>query len=191
MSRTISKVTTPQWWRRSAAGASEAAKRIRALLLAILLAPGTALALPTAPADDNCQPNIVMKTALPDGHIATMMVKLTGERPLLALPVGNTDTSWVDEMYMLIASEELEGAIGLLYDNIDDMLLEERMQECDRILQMLDLSKMESYLMIGVLSITLSAANKLPSRPALVTRIENVLQQTHPDDVNDLLRGLR
>lgn len=98
---------------------------------------------------------------------------------------------WVLQMYDLVASKRLEEAIDLLYDNVDDMLLEGKMQECDDILQQIDIRRLDSYLMIGLLSITLSASEHLPHRKVLVEEIENYLRATEPERADALMKGLR
>lgn len=98
---------------------------------------------------------------------------------------------WVEEMYLLVAHRELERAVDLLFERVDDLLLEGRMNECDAILRTIDIDQLDSNLMVSLLSITLPAASELPYRPTLVARVESSFMKTDPERTAGLLRGLR
>lgn len=102
-----------------------------------------------------------------------------------------TAPPWLDEVYVLVSQQNLEGAIDLLFDRIDDLLLAGRMQECDKILRAVELGRLESNLLVGLLTATLPAAHSLPYRATLVVEIEAIFLKSFPERVNGLLSGLR
>lgn len=188
-------------------GVSKAARNLTLILAALMgLAPTTVLALPCGVEDDlapvmtQSGPEEVAKwlvQTMPISGFATADTSISGadERHYLlgeAEPSTNDgDDAWIMQMYGLIASHELEDAIDLLYDNVDDLLLAGKMQECDAVLRTLDLSRLESHLMVGLLSITLVASDHLPHRKTLVVAIEEHFMATEPENVEALMGGLR
>ncbi len=101
------------------------------------------------------------------------------------------DLAWVTQMYVLVACNELEDAIDLLYDNVGELLLAGKMSECDAILRTIDIHRLEGNLMVGILSITLAAREHLPHRKTLVAEIEEHFRLTDPKNVEALMSGLR
>lgn len=172
-------------------GASKAATSLALIFLAVTgLAPTTVRALPCG------EPSIEVRA-----HVDDVAKWLIRTRPISGLTSADKsddaatpeegDKAWVEQMYALIASNELEDAIDLLYDNVDEMLLADKMSECDAILRTIDISRLEGKLMVGVLSITLAAREHLPYRAVLVAEIEEHFRLTDPENVEALVSGLR
>lgn len=82
-------------------------------------------------------------------------------------------------------------ASDLLFEKIDDLLLEGKMEEADEAIRAIDVDKLDSSLLVGVLSVTLRARDLLRTRPALVRAIEKRLHDIVPGRVEELMSGLR
>jgi len=98
--------------------------------------------------------------------------------------------SWLAHLYILVDEGHIDQSIDVLYDRVDDLLLAGDFGTVDNLLGIIDLDRLDSYLLIGMLSITLAAASKLPSRPEFVEKVRGRLTLLAPDRVGRLLKGL-
>ena len=98
---------------------------------------------------------------------------------------------WLDEVYSLTARGEIDSAIDVLFDHVDDLLLEGDFSTCNELLIAVDLKRLDTNLLIAILSITLSASEKLPNRTLLVSRVEKRLAELAPERLHSLMDGLR
>lgn len=174
-------------------GASKAATSLSLIIAALMgLAPTTVRALPAGVVEEPA-PVRVHADDVAKWLVRTMPISglASAGKSDDAAPPEEGDKAWVEQMYTLIASNELEDAIDLLYDNVDEMLLAGKMSECDAILRTIDIHRLEGHLMVGVLSITLAAREHLPHRTVLVAEIEEHFRLTDPDNVEALMSGLR
>lgn len=117
----------------------------------------------------------------------------SGEPKMLALPISTgcpTEVVWLERVYVLVSQAELEDAIDLLFEQVDDLLLAGRFNDCDKILQKVDIDRLETNLMIGLLSVTLAAAKELPNRALVMSAIRESLTRSDPARVERLLNGL-
>jgi hypothetical protein len=102
--------------------------------------------------------------------------------------------TWVDDMYECDAAGRRDKAIDILYDTIDRLLYAGEFETVAEFMDTtLDIERVSTSLLLGVLTITLCAAAQLPSRADLVTRIEAELhaRKKSPKEIEELLRGLR
>lgn len=203
MPRPISKEKNAKWWSQPIAGISEAARALQGLVIALLMtAPSTVLALPCS------EPP--REQVVPSTHLNRMLNKhgeATSHHAMLALPAARVvdepdDQSvkiraisaahpWLEEMYTFVSKKHYELAIDLLFEKVDHMLIEGQMRECDLLLQGIDLARLESNMLVGLLSVTLEAGDYLPYRRELFSRIEQIFTKTSPERVERLLVGLR
>jgi hypothetical protein len=98
---------------------------------------------------------------------------------------------WLDDVYAFVAAKDDERAVELVFDTIDDLLLEGRFQVCDDTLRAVDVERLNPTLLLALLSITLAAKDRLHGREALLKRIERRLRTLAPERVEELLHGLR
>jgi len=101
---------------------------------------------------------------------------------------------WLQEIYQQVETGTEEGtdrAIDILFKHIDTMFLDGEFEGCNEILPKIDLERLDTNLLVGLLSITVAAKDKLPSRPELVRRIEERLTILAPDRVRRLVSDLR
>jgi hypothetical protein len=99
--------------------------------------------------------------------------------------------NWLNEFYELAKINKNDLGMDLLFDNVDEMLCDGKFKEVDDLLETMDLSILNTTLLIGLLSITSAAKNKLKNRASLVQRIEEIFKVTDPERVDRLLKGLR
>ncbi|WP_428265089.1 hypothetical protein [Haliangium sp.] len=98
---------------------------------------------------------------------------------------------WLGDVYSLVARQQPDEAIDILFDHIDELLSEGQFARCDSVLRAIDLDRLDTNLVVAVLSITLSAADELPHRARLLSRAEKRLSVLAPERVERLLHGLR
>lgn len=98
---------------------------------------------------------------------------------------------WLAEVYEAVAERRVRHAIDVLFERMDDLFLEGKFQEADRILSSVDVEKLDENLMVGFLTITFAAKEHLNNRDALYQHIEDKLRQTlTPGELSSLLQGL-
>ena len=101
------------------------------------------------------------------------------------------NTEWLEEMYAHVAASRLDEAMDLLFDRVDDALCDGLMTEVDALLPMIDLTRLDTNLMVGLLSVTSGAKVELTNRAALVTDISARIMEIVPERAERILRGLR
>jgi hypothetical protein len=69
-----------------------------------------------------------------------------------------------------------DAALDLIYDWVDEMLRNEKMVELDSALTKLSVADLSTDLLLGVLTATLPARNRLPSRSRLFAEIEKAIR---------------
>jgi hypothetical protein len=99
--------------------------------------------------------------------------------------------SWLPEVYALVEQGQQESAADIVFKNVDDLLSTAEFRRCDELLQMVDVKRLDINLMMSFLAITLAAKEELPSRAALLRRIDARLHALAPERVEALLRTLR
>jgi hypothetical protein len=95
------------------------------------------------------------------------------------------------QIYKHVAAGEVDEATDVLFDCVDDMLIEGCFAKCDAWIQRIDLKKLDTNLLVGLLSITYVARHHLESRAELVLRVEKRLIELAPDRAESLMRGRR
>lgn len=94
---------------------------------------------------------------------------------------------WVENIY----DNDDDRAMDILFDHVDDMFLEGKFIECDSILQSIDLDRLSSTMLVGVMSIMHAARDKLPSHKNILSKIESRLKILCPDRIDALMNGFR
>lgn len=95
------------------------------------------------------------------------------------------------ELYRLGTIGKTDAALDLLYDTLDDLLLDHQYAECEKYLRDMDPEKLPNAVLVGLLTITFAARRFLRERANAYGRIARKLSQTmSPDQVAATLRGL-
>ncbi len=102
------------------------------------------------------------------------------------------ERSWVEELAELQDNEGTDAAIDRLFDLFDDLHFAGRFEESDSKLYAGGLDRLNDKLLVGLLTITVPARDHLPSRPALVQRVEELLlaRGRSKKELQRLLEGL-
>lgn len=96
------------------------------------------------------------------------------------------------EVYAAVGStSRTDHTIDVLFNTIDDMLIDGEFDSCDAGLETLDLERLDTNLLIAALSITKSAAPILPSRQRFVERVEQRVRELAPERLEELMSGIR
>ena len=85
--------------------------------------------------------------------------------------------------------KQTDSALDLLYDGIDDKLRNGEFEDVDRMLSRLKAVQLSADMLLGVLTATLPAKTKLPSRKKLLMTTETVLRNRGEYE-DGLLAGL-
>lgn len=98
--------------------------------------------------------------------------------------------------WLRLASEEEKidkhhKAIDIIFNNIDDRLLEGKFEDINEDLKLINIPNTSTLLLVAVLTITLTAYNKLDYRSKFFESIEQEFLEREGDRTKELLRGLR
>lgn len=99
--------------------------------------------------------------------------------------------AWVRDLYSLVGQGRHDDAIDVLFSTVNRMFVKGEFAKCDEALRAIDVARLDTNLLVGVLTSTLCAAEHLPSRNDVIHRVENRLRQLAPDRVERLLANLR
>src|SRR5690554_3245725 len=98
------------------------------------------------------------------GSAATL--RAAKQRPDEEVGSPAADMGWLDRVYSLVASGETDDAVDLIFDFVDDRLLEGDAARVDDLLVTTDVKRLDTTLMLAVLSITKPASDQLCNRAA-------------------------
>ncbi len=83
-----------------------------------------------------------------------------------------------------------EAALDVAYDTVDRLLTERKFQECDDLLDLVDVDSMALAVSLGLCSITSPARRELRRRANYVQRLRERLRRTDAERVERLLAGI-
>ncbi|NJK32157.1 MAG: hypothetical protein HC927_06975 [Deltaproteobacteria bacterium] len=121
-----------------------------------------------------------------DEGTTVVLVAAETESSVLAEPLA-----WLEDIYSLVAAGDSRAAADILCERIDDMLLAGEFARCDGVLRSIDIGRLDSKLLVTLLSVTVAAAGQLTERSRLVTKIERRLAKDAPERIERMLEGLR
>jgi plasmid stability protein len=82
-------------------------------------------------------------------------------------------------------------AVRHAFSFVEEALLAEKLEVCERALQLADPRLLDVTTATGLLAVTLQAKGKLCNRDDYYARVEAWLRKERPEDVEGLLEGLR
>jgi hypothetical protein len=97
---------------------------------------------------------------------------------------------WLAQVYSYVKVGGIDDALDLICGHFDAVFDAGKFEDCDAELRSVDVTRLEENTLVGFLSFTLPAADKLPSRKDLFDRIEMQLYRLSCDRVKALLSGL-
>lgn len=74
-------------------------------------------------------------------------------------------------------------SIDMVFDHINNLLLEKNFKEVNRILEDINIEQLQSFALLAFLTITIAAKDKLPSREVYYNSLQDILSP-------NLLKGL-
>jgi hypothetical protein len=98
---------------------------------------------------------------------------------------------FLNRVYQAVARGDTDGATDEVYDRFDGLLERGEFAACDRILQRVDLGRLDSNLMVAFLVITLPARQHLHERAPFYRGVQRILTRDRGREaVEPILRGL-
>ena len=98
--------------------------------------------------------------------------------------------SFVDDAQRLASQGKIDAALDLIYDRADEMLLAGEFDELDAIIETLDVEQLSVDVLLGVLTITLPAKDKLTTRKEFFESVQRSLTD-RGEYKEGLLTGLK
>jgi len=98
---------------------------------------------------------------------------------------------WVEVAYSQVFQSNNEGAVDVIFDQLDQLLLDGDFLKCDEVLREIDVNLLNAHTIIAILSVTLRASKKLENRVDFVSRARQRLEEITPNRVDVLLLGLK
>ena len=90
-------------------------------------------------------------------------------------------------IYSLVMTFEIDEATDVLFKYVDDLLSTQKFSQCDEFLQAIDLDRLDSNLILALLSLTRAAEKDLPYRPKLLTKARARLVELDPHRADRIL----
>jgi hypothetical protein len=97
--------------------------------------------------------------------------------------------SFVRRARRLDAQQQTDAALDLIYDSVDELLRSNRFSELDAIIARVAADDCSTDVLLGLLTATLPARSKLPSRKHFFRAVNRSLK-TRPEYEDGLLAGL-
>ena len=95
-------------------------------------------------------------------------------------------------LQLLYEEKKIDSAIDLVFNKFDTKFIDGEFAEVDHILEVLDYERLESSVILGVLTASSWAKSKLVHRPAFLANVEILFIERHGRVKTDkLLEGLR
>jgi len=99
---------------------------------------------------------------------------------------------WLDKVMQLDREGQVDDAIDIVYENMDELLLDGKYQAAGEILEHIECDQLSEYLLIAFATITLTKKKIIPKRDDFMARVRDSLRRRGTDDeeIDDLLAGL-
>ncbi len=123
----------------------------------------------------------VLRTAI--GHI-----NISDSVPLIR-PSSLSDLRFLDQVRRLANTGEIDAALDILYDKMDRLLVNREFSVADAAMSSVDIESFPIDISLGLLTITLPAAAKLPSRKLFFQELKQQLR-AGGEDAERILVGL-
>lgn len=102
----------------------------------------------------------------------------------------NNEIQWINQIYSYLDHGDRDAVIDLLFDTFEKLYIK-NIEQLNNILQIIDLDRLDSYVLFALLCLTFEGKERLSYRSTLVQKIENRLKILVPDRVEKLMSGLR
>ena len=124
------------------------------------------------------------------GWVRPILLKAAAERLERRSVAAQPSTlTWLAEAVVLAERGKKDESLDVIFDALDDLLLQSRFKECDEALTSMVTDRLSNAQLLTVLTATLQAKSRLPSRPDFVSRGKSTLRKRGAD-VKGLVSGL-
>lgn len=97
--------------------------------------------------------------------------------------------AWINEAIDLANRGDVERSLDVIFDNIDEMLLSSKFDECSKLLEFLAVDRFTNEQLLTILTATLPAKALLPARAAFLAKVTTTISERGAEAA-DLLVGL-
>lgn len=104
----------------------------------------------------------------------------------------NESEIFVKKLIEIRDSNHIGKSLDYLFQRIYGLLKSKKFEECESLISGIDISKLDEYLMLGLLTATLPWKNRIQQRDGLYDRIEKQLKKSYPpDELAKMMSGLK
>lgn len=94
---------------------------------------------------------------------------------------------WIEKIYPLVEAGKIDSATNILFREVDERFCAGEFSLCNEELKEIDVKRLDTNLLVGLLTITHAAKENLPYREEMVQKIEDQLRILAPDRVDRLM----
>ena len=142
--------------------------------------------------------NYAMTRRIQDPDIPHVRIFLEPEG-LIIIPKSDTDMhqslmlpdTLLNAIYELGSQDLPDMTCDLILHYMDDWMLDGRFDLCDELLEKTNMNRLDTIAIVGLLSATICAKERLSQRKRFVEQAESRLEGLAPDRVEKLMEGLR
>ncbi len=108
---------------------------------------------------------------------------------LIMISKGNINM-WINKIYSLSFNNKTDKALDVMYDAVDEQLLDGNIDLVDKWMMEIDLNRINIALMLGILTITKPFKEKLSARKDFYLKVRDKIIETDAERCDKLLIGL-
>lgn len=97
---------------------------------------------------------------------------------------------WLTEFYKLSENKSYDQALDLLFIKVDDAMYADDWLGIDSMLQKIDINRLETNLLVGILTATLPGKSRLAERADFYQRARSKMMELAADRIVGLTSGL-
>jgi hypothetical protein len=106
--------------------------------------------------------------------------------------IKNESQVFVDKLIEIRDSSHIGKSLDYLFQSIYGLLKNRKFEECESLISGVEISRLDEYLMLGLLTATFPWKNRIQQRDGLYDRIEKQLEKSYsPDEVAKMMSGLK
>jgi len=109
-----------------------------------------------------------------------------GEKPVMK----NGTFPWLQGVYEFVVGGKSDRAMDVLFRGFEETA-RVSMDRCGDLIRRIEVDKLDTTLLVGLLSVTRPRAAELPYRATMVSAVESRLRRLAPERADRLMRGFR
>ncbi|HET7501639.1 MAG TPA: hypothetical protein VFK02_11565 [Kofleriaceae bacterium] len=104
---------------------------------------------------------------------------------------GPSPSLLLSRIYELCARGDTDGALDKILDTVDDLIASGDLTGCDKLLQQVDVDRLDIPCALGFLSATHVIRDRLPARPGFCDAVHTCIARDRPEDAERLVVRFR